>query len=69
MLCGRPRPSGYLDELRAEHTIEAEGRLENLAELVGAASEFDSVDDFLERVGLVADTDTRRPVARRRRGR
>ena len=49
--------SGYLDNLRAEHTIEAEGRLENLAELVGAASEFDSVDDFLERVGLVADTD------------
>ena len=49
--------SGYLDDLRAEHTIEAEGRLENLAELVGAASEFDSVDDFLERVGLVADTD------------
>jgi len=49
--------SGYLDELRAEHTIESEGRLENLAELVGAASGFDSVDDFLERVGLVADTD------------
>ena len=49
--------SGYLDDLRAEHTIEAEGRLENLAELVGAASEFDSVDNFLERVGLVADTD------------
>ena len=49
--------SGYLDELRSEHTIESEGRLENLAELVGAASGFDSVDDFLERVGLVADTD------------
>ena len=27
---------GYLDELQAEHTIEAEGRLENLAELVGS---------------------------------
>ena len=49
--------SGYLDELRSEHTIESEGRLENLAELVGAASGFDSVDDFLERVALVADTD------------
>ena len=49
--------SGYLDELRVEHTIESEGRLENLAELVGAASGFDSVEDFLERVGLVADTD------------
>jgi DNA helicase-2/ATP-dependent DNA helicase PcrA len=49
--------SGYLAELRAEHTVEAEGRLENLAELVGAAGEFDAVDEFLERVSLVADTD------------
>ncbi|MEC9426315.1 MAG: UvrD-helicase domain-containing protein [Actinomycetota bacterium] len=49
--------SNYLDELRAEHTIESEGRLENLAELVGVASEFTDVDEFLERVGLVADTD------------
>src|SRR4029450_10529218 len=29
--------SGYLDQLEAERTIESEGRLENLAELVGAA--------------------------------
>ena len=49
--------SGYLAEMRAEHTIEAEGRIENLAELVGVASEFDSVDEYLEQVGLVADTD------------
>ena len=49
--------SGYLDELRAETTIEAEGRLENLAELVGVAEEYDTVDEFLEQVGLVADTD------------
>ncbi|MEE2697512.1 MAG: UvrD-helicase domain-containing protein, partial [Actinomycetota bacterium] len=49
--------SGYLDELRADRSIEAEGRLENLAELVGFAGEFDTVDEFLERVGLVADTD------------
>ena len=49
--------SGYLDELRVDRSIEAEGRLENLAELVGFAGEFDTVDEFLERVGLVADTD------------
>ncbi len=49
--------SGYLDELRAERSVEADGRLENLAELVGVASEFDDVPDFLEQVGLVADTD------------
>ena len=49
--------SGYLDELRAEHTIEADGRLENLAELVGMAGEHDTLDEFLEAVALVADTD------------
>ena len=49
--------SGYLDELRADRTIEAEGRLENLSELVGVAGEFDDVAEFLERGGLVADTD------------
>ena len=30
--------SGYLDALRAERTIEAEGRIENLEELVGVAA-------------------------------
>jgi DNA helicase-2/ATP-dependent DNA helicase PcrA len=49
--------SGYLAELEAEHSIEAEGRLENLAELVGGARDFESVDAYLEQVGLVADTD------------
>ena len=49
--------SGYVAELEAEHTIEAEGRIENLAELVGAAQDFESVDEFLEQVSLVADTD------------
>ena len=34
--------SGYLDALRAERTIEAEGRIENLEELVGVAAEFDA---------------------------
>jgi len=49
--------SGYLEELREERTIEAEGRLENLAELVGTAMETDDVAEFLEAVSLVADTD------------
>jgi|TARA_B100002003_G_scaffold12688_1_gene10841 DNA helicase-2/ATP-dependent DNA helicase PcrA len=49
--------SGYLDELTAEHSVEADGRLENLAELVGVARDFEDVADFLEQVGLVADTD------------
>src|SRR5581483_7305995 len=49
--------TGYVAELQAEHTIEAEGRLENLAELVGMARGFDDVNEFLEQVSLVADTD------------
>ena len=49
--------SRYLQGLEAEHSVEADGRLENLAELVGMAREFDDPDDFLEQVSLVADTD------------
>jgi DNA helicase-2/ATP-dependent DNA helicase PcrA len=49
--------SGYVAELEAEHSIEAEGRIENLAELVGAARDFGSIDEFLEQISLVADTD------------
>jgi DNA helicase-2/ATP-dependent DNA helicase PcrA len=49
--------SGYLAELEAEHSIEAQGRIENLAELVGVAKEIDDVAVFLESVSLVADTD------------
>ncbi len=49
--------SGYLAELEAERSIESEGRLENLGELVGAAREDETVEEFLEQVSLVADTD------------
>ncbi len=55
--------TGYVAELSAEGSIEAEGRVENLAELVGVAREFEeqmpdgTVADFLERVSLVADAD------------
>jgi DNA helicase-2/ATP-dependent DNA helicase PcrA len=50
--------SGYVGELEAERTVEADSRLENLSELVGLASEFETVDEFLEQVSLVADTDS-----------
>ncbi|MFM7064356.1 MAG: UvrD-helicase domain-containing protein [Actinomycetes bacterium] len=49
--------SGYLAELEAEGGVEAEGRIENLEELVGSAEDFETVDEFLEQVALVADTD------------
>ena len=49
--------SGYLAELVAEHNHEADGRIENLAELATQAADFDDVLGFLETVALVADSD------------
>jgi DNA helicase-2/ATP-dependent DNA helicase PcrA len=49
--------SGYLAELEADRSVENDSRIENLAELVGMAREYQSVDAFLEQVSLVADTD------------
>ena len=55
--------TGYLDELRKSQDPQDETRVENLAELVAVAREFDeaepegSLEDFLERVSLVADAD------------
>ncbi len=49
--------TGYVAELEAEHTVESAGRLENVAELVGIAREYASVEQFLEDVSLVADAD------------
>ena len=49
--------SGYLAELEAESSVEAAGRLDNIGELIGSAREFTRVDEFMEQVSLVADTD------------
>jgi DNA helicase-2/ATP-dependent DNA helicase PcrA len=49
--------TGYRAELEAEHSLEAAGRLENLAELVGVASEHQDLASFLEGVALVNDAD------------
>ncbi|HEY1831963.1 MAG TPA: UvrD-helicase domain-containing protein [Acidimicrobiales bacterium] len=49
--------TGYLSELVTEHTHEADGRIENIAELGSVAGEFDDVLAFLETVALVADAD------------
>jgi superfamily I DNA/RNA helicase len=60
------RETGYLDALEAERTIEAQGRLENLEELVNVAAEYDagnaeepSLAEFLQQVALVSDADDR----------
>ncbi len=49
--------TGYRAELEADNSLEAHGRLENVAELAGAAGEYDSLDEFLESVALVSDAD------------
>src|SRR5205814_8419577 len=49
--------AGYLAELEAAHDIESQGRIENLAELIGYAREYEAIDAFLEAVSLVADAD------------
>jgi DNA helicase-2/ATP-dependent DNA helicase PcrA len=55
--------SGYLESLRAERTIEAQGRIENLQELVGVAQEYQhtaqepSLSGFLQEISLYSDQD------------
>jgi DNA helicase-2/ATP-dependent DNA helicase PcrA len=55
--------SGYLEALRAERTIEAQGRIENLQELVGVAQEYQhtspepSLSGFLQEISLYSDQD------------
>jgi superfamily I DNA/RNA helicase len=57
--------TGYLETLENERTIEAQGRIENLEELVNVAVEYDtaaeepSLAEFLQQVALVADADAR----------
>jgi DNA helicase-2/ATP-dependent DNA helicase PcrA len=55
--------TGYLAELRSSHDPQDESRVENLAELLAVAGQYDeanpagTLSDFLEQVSLVADTD------------
>jgi DNA helicase-2/ATP-dependent DNA helicase PcrA len=61
--------SGYVEALEAERTVEAEGRIENLQELVGMAGEFDAnrelegeselppLEEFLEQISLINEQD------------
>jgi superfamily I DNA/RNA helicase len=57
--------TGYLEALENERTIDAQGRIENLEELVNVAVEYDagteepSLEEFLQAIALVADADTR----------
>jgi DNA helicase-2/ATP-dependent DNA helicase PcrA len=57
--------SGYMESLEAERTIEAEGRMENLQELVSLAREWlettegdKTLSSFLQEVSLYSDQDS-----------
>ena len=47
--------SGYTEMWKNDKSPEAEGRLENLKELVSAVSEFETLGSFLEHIQLVMD--------------
>jgi DNA helicase-2/ATP-dependent DNA helicase PcrA len=55
--------TGYIEELEAENSPEAQSRIENLKEMVGVAEEFErkykgaSLQDFLAEIALVSDVD------------
>jgi len=55
--------SGYLQDLREDRSEDAEARVENLAELVSAAREYESreaepsLNGFVDRLSLLSDTD------------
>jgi DNA helicase II / ATP-dependent DNA helicase PcrA len=61
--------TGYFESLEVERTIEAEGRIDNLRELIGVAGEFDAnrliegesdvsaLDEFLQQISLYTDQD------------
>ena len=61
--------SGYFESLEAERTIESEGRIENLRELIGVAGEFDTnralegdsdvppLEEFLQQISLYSEQD------------
>ena len=58
--------TGYVEALEAERTIEAQGRLENLEELVGVAREYDAaaeepaLEEFLQQIALFSEQDNLR---------
>ena len=60
--------SGYLQDLRDERNEDAEGRIENLAELVSAAREYESreqepsLGSFVDRLSLLSDADEEQGV-------
>jgi DNA helicase-2/ATP-dependent DNA helicase PcrA len=49
--------SGYIQMWQLDKSPDAEGRLENLTELINAMQDFESLQGFLEHIALVTDGD------------
>ncbi len=49
--------SGYMAELKAERSVEAQGRVENLEEMIRVGEEHETLQDLLENVALISATD------------
>ncbi len=47
--------SGYVDMWKTSKSAQADGKLDNLKELVRAASEFDTLEGYLDHVALVSE--------------
>ena len=67
-----PRSVGYLRDSREDKSEEAEGRIENLMELVSAANEYEtreaepSLGGFVDRLSLLSDVDKEQGASDRR---
>jgi DNA helicase-2/ATP-dependent DNA helicase PcrA len=57
--------SGYTDMWKADRSVEAAGRLDNLKELLRSMEEFPDLTAFLEHVALVMDADAQRESGER----
>jgi len=51
------KESGYISMWKQDASLEAQGRLDNIKELLRALEEFESIEEFLEHVSLVSDID------------
>ncbi len=49
--------SGYLEMYRQDKSVDAQGRIENLKELIAAISEYESLAEFLDHVALVMENE------------
>ncbi len=49
--------SGYIDILKAENSPESKSRLENLKELASALDGFNNLEEFLEHISLINETE------------